>query len=171
MGEVDPPRPLAESDDRQSFDCGRESLNYWFRRHAWRNQRDGLSRTTVLVDEESGAVAAYVSLCTAEIARDFLPKAEQRNRPDPVPAMLLGQLAVDRRYQGRQYARSLIVLSFQTVLRLSMETGCYCLVTDPLDEEVRAFYRHFDFRDLPFDRNRRMFVRIAELARNGFAPY
>jgi hypothetical protein len=113
MGEVGLPRPLTDSDDRENFDCGRESLNYWFRRHAWRNQRDGLSRTTILVDEENGAVAAYVSLCTAEVAREFLPKAEQRNRPDPIPAVLLGQLAVDRRYQGRQYARSLIVLPFK----------------------------------------------------------
>ncbi|MDQ2705080.1 MAG: GNAT family N-acetyltransferase, partial [Pseudomonadota bacterium] len=85
-------------------------------------------------------------------------------------AMLLGQLAVDHRYQGRQCARSLIVHSFRTVVRLSMETGCYCLLTAPLDDEVRTFYRHFDFRDLPFDKGRRMFVRIAELARNGFAP-
>lgn len=170
MGEVGPPRPLAENDDRQSFGCGRESLDYWFRRHAWRNQRDGLSRTTVLVDDENGAVAAYVSLCTAEVAREFLPKTDQRNRPDPIPAMLLGQLAVDHRYQGRQYARSLIVLSFRTVVRLSMETGCYCLLTEPLDEDVRALYRHFDFRDLPFDKGRRMFVRIADLARSGFAP-
>jgi hypothetical protein len=170
MGEVGPPRPLAENDHLESFDCGREALNHWFRRHAWRNQRDGLSRTTVLVDGDNGAIAAYSALCTAEVAREFLPKAEQRNRPDPIPAMLLGQLAVDHRYQGRQYARSLIVLSFRTVVRLSMETGCYCLLTAPLDEEVRAFYRHFDFRDLPFDKGRRMFVRIAELARNGFAP-
>jgi hypothetical protein len=27
---VTPPRPLAETDDRNSFDCGRESMNAWF---------------------------------------------------------------------------------------------------------------------------------------------
>jgi hypothetical protein len=32
MAEV-APRPLAEDDGRNHFDCGRESLNAWFRRH------------------------------------------------------------------------------------------------------------------------------------------
>lgn len=168
MGEIGSPRPLSDSDDRDSFDCGRESLNGWFRRYAWRNQRERVSRTTVLVDDQEGLVAAYASVCMAEIKREFLPKSDQRNRPDPMPAMLLGQLAVDRSYQGNHLAQSLILATFRTAVRLSDDVGCYFLLTDPLDEEIRAFYRHFDFRDLPYDRNRRMFVRIADLIKNGF---
>ena len=50
---VTPPRPLAESDDRSQFDCGRESLNLWFRRHAWSNQASGVSRVNVITDADS----------------------------------------------------------------------------------------------------------------------
>ena len=39
---VTPPRPITEDDDRNLFDCGRESLNSWFRRHAWANQASDL---------------------------------------------------------------------------------------------------------------------------------
>lgn len=169
MGEIAPPRPLAESDDRDGFDCGRDSLNQWFRRHAWRNQRDGLSRTSVLIDEHNEAVAAYISVCAAEIERAFLPKPEQRNRPDPIPAILLGQLAVDSRYQRRQFAKSLVTFTFRTVVRLSADLDCFCLLTDPIDDGVRQFYQRFDFRDLPFDQGRRMFVSVADLVRNGFS--
>jgi hypothetical protein len=41
MAEVAPPRPLAEDDERNHFDCGRDSLNAWFRRHAWHNHVSG----------------------------------------------------------------------------------------------------------------------------------
>ena len=48
-----PPRPLAADDDTAAFDCGRDALNHWFRRHAWRNQELGVSRTTVICDAEA----------------------------------------------------------------------------------------------------------------------
>src|ERR1700759_4412570 len=99
MAEVTPPRPLAEDDDRSAFDCGRESLNGWFHRHAWHNHVAGISRVSVMCDATSGQIVGYVALSAAQIAREFLAKTHQRNTPNPVPVTLLGQLAVDRVYQ------------------------------------------------------------------------
>ncbi len=110
-----------------------------------------------------------VSLSAAQIARVFLPKSAQRNQPDPVPAMLLGQLAVDRRYQGLGYARSLMWFALMTAVRFSKDVGCFGVLTHPLDDALRVFYRRFGFEDLPFDPGRAMIVRIADLERNGFA--
>jgi predicted N-acetyltransferase YhbS len=169
MAGLTAPRPLAADDDRAHFDCGRESLNQWFRRHAWRNQETGMSRTSVVCDPVNGHIVGYVSLSAAQIERAFLPKASQRNRPDPIPALLLGQLAVDRQYQGRGYARSLMLFALNTAVRLSEQIGCFCVLTHPLDDEVRAFYRGFGFEDLPFDPSRSMAVRITDLVRSGFA--
>jgi hypothetical protein len=90
MAGVTPPRPLAEDDERDHFDCGRESLNAWFRRHAWHNHVSGISRTSVICDTGTQSVVGYVTLSGAQIERAFLPKAHQRNKPDPVPATLLG---------------------------------------------------------------------------------
>jgi predicted N-acetyltransferase YhbS len=163
-----PPRPLAESDNRQHFDCGRESLNQWFRRHAWRNQQSGASRVSIVCDSLSGAIAGYVSLSAAQIARAHLPKSAQRNQPDPLPALLLGQLAVDQHYQGRGYATSLMFFALTTAVRLSKDMGCFCVVTHPLDDTVRAFYRRFGFDDMPFDPKASMAVRIVDLEYNGF---
>ena len=104
MAGLTPPRPLTAEDDRDSFDCGRESINSWFRRHAWHNQQSGASRTNIVCDTTTGAIAGCVAICAAQIERALLPKSAQRNQPDPLPAILLGQLAVDRRYQGRGLA-------------------------------------------------------------------
>jgi uncharacterized protein (DUF1778 family) len=100
MAEVGPPRPLSQDDDRSQFNCGRDSLDAWFRRHAWHNHVSSISRTTVIYDADAGSIVGYVTLSAAQIEREFVAKAHQRNKPDPVPVTLLGQLAVDQAHQG-----------------------------------------------------------------------
>ena len=143
-------------------------MNHWFRRHAWRNQELGVSRATVICDAEVEGIVGCVSLSTAQVERAWLPKAQQRNRPDPMPAILLGQLAVDLRWQGQGMARSLMFYALTTAVRLSDQVGCVCVLTHPLDDDVRALYAAFGFEDLPFDSARSMAVRIAGLVRSGF---
>ena len=162
---VTPPRPLAESDDRNLFDCGRESLNIWFRRHAWANQTSGASRVTVIIDAASGRIVGYVTLSAAQIERAFLPKPQQRNRPDPLPVTLLGQLAVDKDYQGQGHAVSLLLFALKTALSAAESIGSMGVVTHPLDDNVRGFYARWGFEDLPFDPRRAMLVRMVDLQR------
>ncbi len=162
---VDPPRPLVESDERDLFDCGRESLNGWFRRHAWVNQTNNVSRVTVLTESTTKRIVAYFTLSAAQIERGFLPKAMQRNRPDPVPAILLGQLAVDLAFQRRGYAVDLLLEAYRRSLAASQVIGCMAILTHPIDDQVRGFYARWGFQNLPFDPRRAMIVRISELAR------
>lgn len=161
------PRPLAEGDDRTSFDCGRESLNLWFRRHAWVNQTSGASRVTIIADAASGRIVGYVTLSAAQIERVCLPKPRQRNRPDPIPVTLLGQLAVDRVFQGQGHAASLLFFALKTALVASESIGSMGVVTHPLDDLLRGFYARWGFADLPGDPRRAMMVRMEDL-RNGF---
>jgi hypothetical protein len=76
MAEITPPRPLAETDDRASFDCGRESMNQWFRRHAWANHAAGLSRANVICDAATGQIVGYVTLSAGQIERVALPNLD-----------------------------------------------------------------------------------------------
>jgi GNAT superfamily N-acetyltransferase len=168
MAEVTPPRPLAEDDERGLFDCGRDALNAWFRRHAWHNHAAGISRTSVICDAATGSIVGYVTLSAAQIEREFLAKAHQRNKPDPIPVTLLGQLAIDRDYQRQGHARSLLGFALAVALRASREVGSFGVVTHPLDEEVRAFYRRWGFQDVPFDPRRSMIARMIDLEKSGF---
>jgi GNAT superfamily N-acetyltransferase len=167
MAEITPPRPLAETDDRNGFDCGRESMNQWFRRHAWTNHAAGLSRTTVICDGATGRIVGYITLSAGQIARAALPKPQQRNKPDPVPATLLGQLAIHKEYQGQGYARSLLLFALRTALRASQDVGSFGVFTHPLDESARGFYARWGFQDLPFDPRQAMIVRTVDLEQSG----
>jgi GNAT superfamily N-acetyltransferase len=167
--EITPPRPLAETDDRNLFDCGRESMNGWFRRHGWANHAAGLSRVTVICDAAGGQVVGYVTLSAAQIERATLPKSRQRNMPDPLPATLLGQLAVHKDHRGKDYAAVLLLFALRVALRASKDVASWGVITHPLDDGVRTFYARYGFQDLPFDPRRAMVVRMADLARSGIA--
>jgi len=104
-------------------------------------------------------------LSASQIERAYLPKPQQRNRPDPVLALLLGQLAVDRDYQGQGHAGDLMQYALKAALHISGTIGCAGVITHPLDDAAREFYRQFGFEDLPFDPRRAMVVRMADLER------
>jgi GNAT superfamily N-acetyltransferase len=169
MVAVLPPRPIAETDDRQGFDCGSESLNGWFRRHALRNHMGGASRVNVLEDAASGRIVGFVALSAAQIERDFMAKASQRNQPDPIPVTLLGQLAVDRAYQGQGHAASLLIFALRSSLGAAALVGSLGVVTHPVDDAVRSFYAKWSFAELPYDPDRAMMARMSDIQRS-FGP-
>jgi predicted N-acetyltransferase YhbS len=75
-------------------------------RHAWNNHASGISRTNVFCATSTALIVGYVSLSAAQIEREYLAKVDRRNKPNPLPATLLGQLAVDKTYQRKGHARS-----------------------------------------------------------------
>jgi GNAT superfamily N-acetyltransferase len=104
-------------------------------------------------------------LSASQIERAYLPKAQRRNRPDPVPTLLIGQLAVDKNYQGQGHAADLMQYALKAALHISEIISAVGVITHPLDDAVREFYRQFGFEDLPFDPRRAMIVRMVDLER------
>jgi predicted N-acetyltransferase YhbS len=168
MGGLTAPASLSTEHGREAFDCERKSLNHWFQRHAWANHQANVSRVSVVCDQMSGAIAGYVALSSSEIRRELLPKPVQRNKPASIPILLLGQLAVDRNYRGRGIAASLLAFTFRTAIQISKDVGCFGVVVHPLDDEARAFYARFDFKDLSADPKRSMIARTVDLDLAGF---
>lgn len=162
-------RPFTADDDRYAFDCGCESLKRWFWHHAWEEQEADMTRTHVVADSTTGDIIGYVSLALAEIKR--APQSSEGTAPDArptaLPAVLLGRLAIDQRYQRLGHARSLMHFAFASTVNVSRNIGCFCMLTHPLDDRVRAFFRTFGFEDIPCDPAGGMAVRIVDLEHNG----
>lgn len=149
MNRYQGPELLTTSHDVDGFDCGNESLNDWLKRPAPRNQREGSSRTWVVTDG-TRAVAFYAS-ATAVIARWEATSRAARNQPDPLPAMLLGRLAVDHHHQGRGLAAALLKHFLLKALEVAELTGLRLVLVHAKDSEVAAFYRHYGFEPSPVD--------------------
>lgn len=143
------PELLASHHDIESFDCGDEALNEWLRRRAPRNQREGSSRTWVVTD--GARVVAFYASSTAVITRTEATRRAARNQPDPLPAMLLGRLAVDRGHQGQGLAAALLKHFLLKALEVAALTGVRLVLVHAKDDQAASFYRHFGFEPSPID--------------------
>lgn len=142
-----PPEPLRPSHDLSGIDCGRASMNDWLRQRALKWQSNNGARVVVLAD--GGAVLAYYALSSGAVRRAEVPKAMGRNTPDPLPVILLGRLAVDRRWHGQGVARDLMLDAFDRTYAVSRQVGVVALVVHALDEGLAGFYEKFGFRRSP----------------------
>ncbi len=134
--------------DRGTFDCGEAVLNDFLRTKAARHQARRVSRTFVLTDSlRPRAILGYYTLSNCQIGRDALTADEARALPlHPVPAVLLGRLAVDRAQQGRRYGHWLLMDALRRCSLIGAHSGVYALVVEAKDITVKRFYERLDFR-------------------------
>ena len=143
------PELLTADHDVEGFDCGDEALNGWLRRRAPRNQREGSSRTWVVTDGDR--VVAFYASSAAVVARSDATRRAARNQPDPLPAMLLGRLGVDRGHQGKGLAAALLKHFLLKALEVAALTGVRLVLVHAKDSHAASFYRHFGFEPSPID--------------------
>jgi GNAT superfamily N-acetyltransferase len=139
--------PLRSNHDISTFTCGKPSLDTWLHTRALRNQDTGDSRTFVMT--ERGVVIGFYALTTASVARIGLPGALRRNAPDPVPLLLLGQLAVATSHAGQGFGRRLLGDALLRAADASQQIGFRALATHPIDDEAEHFYNRFGFTLVP----------------------
>ena len=142
--------PLTAEHDVASFSCGTSSLDAWLRLRALRNQTTGDSRS--FVQAENGRVVGFYALSTASAARVGLPGALRRNAPDPVPLLLLGQLAVDRDWQGRGLGAALLRDAARRAAGALRHVGFRALATHPIDDRAASFYCRYGWVAIPDSR-------------------
>jgi len=137
--------PLNHSHDVGAFACHHKPLETFLKRHALKNAANNLGRTYALTEAGSQSVVGYYTLSATGVSRGMIPGHEFLPRYDPMPALLLGRLAVDDKRRGFGYGRSLVGHAFARAWEASLLAGIYLLAVDAKDEEARAFYIHTGF--------------------------
>lgn len=140
------PRALQRGDRTGGFDCGVAVLNNWFRTLAFKNQEAGASRTFVTIADD-GSVAGYYSPSSFTIARESTGNFGI-GLPDPIPATLIGRLAVDQRFTGHGLRVSLLQDAALRAVQISLQIGSAAIVVHTRDESVVPFYERFGFTRL-----------------------
>lgn len=133
------PRLLDETHVVDGFDCGKEALNRWLRQHALANQK--ANYTKVMVVASGVDVVGFYGLAMSSVHRGDAPK-KIRPRPAPkeIPCLLLGQLAVDRRWHGRGIGMGLLKDALIRATRIAGEAGMRAVVVNALDEDAGKFW-------------------------------
>ncbi len=154
--------PLGNQHDRAAFSCGVDPLDRYFHLQVGQDARRRIASCFVLVDQ-GGAVAGYYTLSATNILLGDLPLQVTKKLPHypVVPAILMGRLAVDHKYQGQKFGELLLFDAFSRSLR--SDIASFAFVVDAKDDHARAFYERYSFLPLPGGA-RRMFKPLSEIA-------
>lgn len=150
--------------DRSSFSCGSVELDRYLRDFASQDVRRDVARVFVATAAHN-RVLGYYSLSAASFRRDDLPAEHAKRLPRyPVPAALLGRLAVDESAKGQGLGAHLLMDALERV-RLASETlAVHAVIVDALDDSAAAFYRKFGFITF-LEADRRLFLPMATIRR------
>jgi len=138
---------------RDSFDCGYKVLDDYLKKYARQNHRKGIAKTFVAVSVSGSLkVDGYYTASASIIEYESIPESLKSGVPGyPVPAMLIGKLAVDTRVKGQGLGTELLVNALERAVRASQELGIFAVRVDAIDLQAKQFYLKHDF--IPFQDN------------------
>ena len=166
-GGLSAPAPLTDAHDLAAFDCGVASLDEWLRRRALKNERASASRTYVVCSD--GRVVGYYCLATGAVDHDGTPSLLRRNMPDPVPVLVLGRLAVDRRHQNHSLGRALVRDAVVRAAQAAEIVGAVALLVHALSDDARRFYLSCGFAGFP-DQPSTLYLMLKTVHQTGLLP-
>lgn len=149
---------------RSEFDCGNDELNQYLRRYARQNDVKGINKTFVATQPDTPLVIdGYYTISSSVINFLSLPGDVAQKLPAyPVPAALIGRLAVDVSCQGEGLGTELLINALLRIVRASSEIGIYAVRVDAIDERAKQFYQLHEF--IPFqDSSLSLFLPLATI--------
>jgi GNAT superfamily N-acetyltransferase len=133
------PEPLRADHDVSAFRCGKPSLDHWLQNRALSNQQRGF--TAVMVVHEDLRVVGLYGLAPTAVVANVLPRSVRTGQPpDPVPCLLLGQLATDEDFAGRGIGTGLLKHALTRCVQAAELIGGRALIVNAVDGEAAAFW-------------------------------
>ncbi len=141
---ISEPEPLSAVHDVSTFSCGKPSLDRWLKTRALSNQENGF--TAVMVVHEANRVLGYYGLAPTAVLPATLPRSIRTGQPpDPVPCLLLGQLAADQNYAGKGIGTGLLRHALQRCVAAANLVGGRALIVNAVDIEAAQFWKRRGF--------------------------
>jgi GNAT superfamily N-acetyltransferase len=136
--------------DRANFRCGIEPLDRYLSKQAGQDTKRRICRVFVATTSSAPeSVIGYYTLSALAIELKQLPPELNRKMPrHPLPAALLGRLAVSLSAQGHGVGKMLLADAVKRTLAVSDQIGVYAMVVDAINEDAVRFYEQFGFTRL-----------------------
>ncbi len=133
------PEPLTAAHDVSGFSCGQPALDHWLKTRALSNQEKGF--TAVMVVHAARRVVGYYGMAPTAVVPAILPRSIRTGQPpDPVPCLLLAQLATDLGWTGRGIGTGLLKHALERCVQAAALIGGRALVVNAVDAGAAAFW-------------------------------
>jgi len=94
-------------------------------------------------------VVAFCGVSSFTVWRADATGRARRQSPPQIPAVLLGRLAVDRRFRGHGLGAALLRHAMELTVLAADAVGIRLLVVNAINEEAAGFYRRFGLEPSP----------------------
>ena len=99
-----------------------------------------------MVVHEANRVIGYYGLAPTGVLPATLPRSIRTGQPpDPVPCLLLGQLAAGQNYRGRGIGSGLLQHALRRCVTAARLIGGRALIVNAIDGEAADFWRRWGF--------------------------
>jgi len=96
-------------------------------------------------------VVGSYSLAAGSVGKEVATGRVRRNMPDPVPAILLGHLAVDHRAQGQGLGGFMLRDASLRIVQASATISVRALLAHAIDDAAKTFYEARGFHPAAVD--------------------
>lgn len=144
--------PLDSKHNRNDFSCGKDLLDNYFWRQAKQDVKRKLLACFVLLDKETEKISGYYTLSSNSITNDLVPDSFKKKLPKSylaIPTILLGRLAIDKKFQGNGIGKILLMDSLKRCFDTSDSIDAFAVIVDPLDKDAERYYSKYGFIKLP----------------------
>jgi predicted GNAT family N-acyltransferase len=137
--------PIQKEHKRKEFNCGNSELNQYLSRYARQNDTKGINKAFVAIQANTPLVIdGYYTISSSSIDFEELPDFLAKKMPNyPIPAALIGRLAVDISCQRQGLGTELLVNALMRIVKASSEVGIYAVRVDAIDRKAKQFYLGF----------------------------
>jgi GNAT superfamily N-acetyltransferase len=140
---------LRRDHSRRAFQSGEAHVDDWLKTKALQHQDKHLSVTKVLLDS-TGATAGYYTLATGQVDFGELPAEIAKGLPRrALPVAVLAWLGVQADRQGQGLGRILLAQALRDCYEAGKTFAFIAVILDCINDAAKAFYRTFDFQELP----------------------
>lgn len=148
--------PLNNLHNKSGFQCGIDALDIYLRQQAGQDIKRRISRVFIVVDpDQPSEILGYYTLSALSIRLSDLPERMAKKLPrHPIPAALIGRLAVSNHSRNQGIGRMLIADAINRTLAVSDQIAIHAMVVDAINDNARRFYQQFGFAPLSDDSSR-----------------
>ncbi len=156
--------PLHKQHDKKNFQCGVPLLDDYLKQQASQDKRRHVTAIYVLTEMDSHVTAGYYTLSSTSICLTSLPEEITHKLPryPTLPATLLGRLAIDQTYQGKNLGELLLADALRRSLEISDKIASSAVVVESKNHHSTRFYLKYGF--IPFsDYENHLFLPMATI--------
>lgn len=148
----------------KNFDCGETILNDYLIKYASQDLKRYLASVYICSLEDQKEIIGYYTLSSNRIDISELQENYVRRLPyyPYLPAILIGRLAIDLRYQKKKIGELLLMDALYKSYK--SEIAAFAVIVEAKNIEARNFYKKYEFNEF-LDNPNKLFLPMSQITK------